>query len=295
MNPRWLRDHLSVLIFSVIFVVVLGGSLWFVHRATQAQKQVMEELDAQQRELSNLRNLPTFPSKENIELVRQDYAAVAELFASMRKAASRPVVTPPVLEREVDFSQWVRQTVAGLERQALARQVSIPRNFFWGFSRYAAAFPCRNPPLRADDCKALLAQLAKQLRVVELLGQVLMEAGVEAITAVRRTEIESGADSSDSLPVPIQNDPKALYHTYPFELQFVADTVALRAVINRLTQAESLFVIRSVRIDSTTVATRAASLATPASGDSPRQIEGARRLNVTLRVDLVEFVGPSKS
>lgn len=296
MNARWLRDNLSVLIFTVVFLVVLGGSLWFLREAMRAQKQVIEDLDSQQRELSNLRNLPTFPSKENIDLVKQDYVAVAALYQSMRQAAARTVLSPPPLEREVDFSQWVRQTVAGLERQAQAQQVSIPRNFFWGFGRYAAAFPCRNPPLRAEDCKLLLAQLAKQLRAIELLGQILIEEGVDAISGVRRTEIESGGESSESLPVPVQNDPKALYHTYPFELQFVADTDTLRKVINRLVTAESLFVIRNIRIDSTAVASKGTgATAQPAPGEPPRQIEGNRRLNVTLRLDLVEFVGSAKS
>jgi hypothetical protein len=115
---------------------------------------------------------------------------------------------------------------------------------------------------------------------------------VDAISTVRRTEIESGGDGADSLGVPIGNDPKALYHTYPFEVQFVTDTPTLRKVINRLSGAEALFVIRSLQIDSTAVASKTATGTGGATGPGVgRQVEGARRLNVTLRLDLVEFVG----
>ena len=91
---------------------------------------------------------------------------------------------------------------------------------------------------------------------------------MDRIDAIRRTEVE-GASSADSVTAPISNDPKALYSTYPFEIHFVCDTDSLRNVLNSLEQADYLFIIRSLTINSVAIKVRG-SRAGPGGGDNPR-------------------------
>src|SRR5207253_5563565 len=126
--------------------------------------------------------------------------------------------------------------------------------FAFGFSRYVSTFPCRNPVAKPEDCQKLPALLAKQLLVVEKLSALAISSGIDNIIAIRRTEVEPGAPSTDALAVPLGTDPKGLYRTYPFELQFACNAKALQAFLNNLTKSDWFFAVKTLKIDTETVA-----------------------------------------
>jgi len=298
MNARWFRDNLSVLIFSMMFIGILGGLLWFLRQASAAQATVVQDLETQKSELHRLQDTKPFPSKENIDVLKRDYDQIHRLNGLMQNAAIRDITQPPELERPIDFSQLMRATVARLTELAGKNNVSVGESFAWGFSRYVATFPCTNPAARGDDCKRLLRLLAKQLLMVEKLSGLLIDNKVGAIGAIHRTEVETGA-SSDTLNTPITDDVKSLYRIYPFEVQFTADTVALRNFLNALAQAENLYIVRSVHITAITQQVRAPAVTASRPPtefgefeakvpEAPKMIE-TRRLNVTVRLDVIEF------
>ncbi|MEI6085255.1 MAG: Amuc_1100 family pilus-like protein [Verrucomicrobiota bacterium] len=298
MNARWFRDNLSVVIFSVIFVGFLGGIIWFLRTAYAEQATVLQELEAQQGELHRFQDGKPYPSDENISVLKRDHTQIKRLYGLMQNAAIRDVIHPPDLERDMDFAQLMRSTVGRLTDTATSNNVKIDPTFAWGFSRYIATIPCKNPAAKGDDCKRLLRLLAKQLLIVEKLSGALITSKVESIGAIRRTEVEPGS-SGDTLSAPITDDAKSLYRTYPFELAFTADTDALRSLLNSLAQADNLYIVRSVKITVVTQQVRAPSApVSPPTPDSvdievkmpdvPKTIE-RRLLNVTVRVDVVEF------
>ena len=293
MNARWFRNNLVSLIVGAIFVVLLSGMIWFLHDAYLQQDSVLAELTAQNAELENLRNYKPFPSKENIELLKRDRENVHQLFDAMRAAATYPPQRGPHLTRDIDFLQFKQATVNRLAEMVTAHHILAPEAF--GFSRYDAKFPCRNPVARGDECVRLMALLCKQLVTVEKLVGLLITNKVEEIGAIRRVEVEPGEISADALNVLVNANTNALYQTYPFELQFNCDTSVLRDLLNGLMQTDAIFVIRALKID--TMAVRLKSLDMPVGvgePNAPKSAEPAaevrtRRLNVTLRLDLVEF------
>ena len=295
MNSRWFRNHLVSLIAGGMFIVLLGGIIWVLLKSFDAQDAVLQDLKAGTAKLEELRNTKPFPSQDNIDLLRQDYENVRQLYDAMTNAAVHPLIHGPNLTRDIDFSQLVRTTVNRLTAVAAEQHVRTPADFTFGFSRYDVKFPCRNPPAHGDECTKLLALLSKQLMVAETLANLLITNKVEEISAIRRTEVEPGETSADALNFPINNDPTALYHTYPFELRFTCDTPTLRNILNGLTEAPGLFIARAIRIE--TVQVRLKSLDAPATGSDATPAEPAsavvtRRLNVALRLDLVEFAPP---
>ena len=297
MNARWFRNHLISLIAGAVFVALLGGISWFLFKSFDAQDAVLQDLKAGNDKLDELRNSKPFPSKDNIDLFRRDYENVRQLYDAMTNAAAHPPIHGPNLTRDIDFSQLVRTTVNHLTATAAEQHVRTPADFTFGFSRYDAKFPCRNPPAHGDECTKLLALLSKQLMVVETLADLLITNKVEEIAAIRRTEVEPGETSADALNAPINNDPNALYHIYPFELHFTCDTTVLRSILNGLTDAPGLFIVRSIRVE--TLAVKLKSLDAPVTGPEaatataePARSVVTRRLNVALRLDLVEFSPP---
>lgn len=300
MNLRWFRNHLVSLIAGVLFITLLAGMIWFLHDAYVQQDAVLAELTTQNTELDSLRNYKPFPSKENIELLNRDRENIRHLYEAMRGAATHPPLHGPALTRDIDFLQFKQATVNHLAELAVAQHIRAPEAF--GFSRYDAKFPCRNPVARGDECLRLMALLSKQLVTVEKLVGLLISNKVEEILAVRRIEVEPGEVSADALTIPANPAPNALYQTYPFELQFTCDTPVLRDLLNGLMQTDALFVIRTLKID--TLAVKLKSLEMPmGSGEltagktaEPGGEVRTRRLNVTLRLDLIEFtpVAPAK-
>lgn len=298
MNARWFRDNVTVLIFSVSFLAILGGILLFLRGATTAQGTILSELETQQAELRRLLETKPYPSNENIDALKRDQEQIKRLYSLMQNAAAREVVQPPELNNPIDFSRLHSTILARLTESATNNNVSIGESFAWGFSRYGATFPCKNPALKGDDCTRLLRLLAKQMLIVERLGGLLISNKVDTISAIRRTEVEGGG-GADVLNVPITDNAKSLYRVYPFEIQFTASTDALRSFLNSLVQADHLYLVRHVHIDSTVQQTKQppAPVIQPAadSGDvEPRvpeqpKIVDVRRLNVTVRLDLIEF------
>ena len=297
MNLRWFRNHLISLIGGTVFIVLLAVMIWFLHDAYTQQDSVLEDLSAQNSALDGLRGEKTFPSKENIELLKQDRVNIQALYDDMRESATHPHLHGPELIRDVDFRKFQEATVNRLAKAAAVQGIHAPEMF--GFSRYDANFPCRNPRAADDECRRLLALLSKQLVTVEKLVNLMITNKVEEILAIRRTEVEPGEVSADALNVPINNNSNSLYQTYPFELQFMCDTSVLRDLLNGLMQTDGLFVIRALKIDSTAVKLKSldmpsatGELSTPNALKPVEQPTGevrTRRLNVTLRLDLVEF------
>ena len=293
MNLRWFRNHLISLIAGAVFVVLLAGMIWFLHEAYTQQDAVLDELTQQNNTLEGLRSERTFPSKENIELLKKDRENIRQLYDDMRASATHPTLHGPELARDVDFRKFQEATVNRMAKATAAHSIRAPEMF--GFSRYDLNFPCRNPRANDEECRHLLALLSKQLVTVEKLVDLMITNKVEEILAIRRTEVEPGEISADALNVPINNNTNALYQTYPFELLFVCDTPVLRDLLNGLMQADELFVIRALKIDSMPVKLK--SLEMPAGSGEPPPAKTAepggevrtRRLNVTLRLDLVEF------
>ena len=138
--------------------------------------------------------------------------------------------------------------------------------------------------------------------------ELLINNHVEEIKQVRRVEVEPAAEGGmsraggDSLDLTINEDPKALYRTLPFEFQFNCSTEALRNFLNALSQSDWFFAVRRITTVSQkqTGAARSVQFDTRfrdprmqdsrMSGEANKPLE-RNVLTVTARIDLVEFAG----
>jgi len=300
MNLRALQKYLIVIIAGTVFLVALGGILWLWQRAAAEKADIVSQLEDQQSQLNSLLGTKPAPSPENIEALKHEREQVARLFAKLQEGTLRPPIVVTNLMRDIQFTQLLGETVPRLTLVASRNLVKTPDNFRFGFGRYDTEFPCKQAGITPEECKKTLELLGKQLFAIEKLSGLLMESRVDEIIHIRRTEVDPGTQNTDALDVPITADPKGLYHSYPFEFEFTCDTKALRVFLNSLANAESIFTVRTVKIDSaTTVVTTGGgapgtgrtSESAPSTG--PIQTIEHRRLTVTVRVDLVEFIPPA--
>jgi cell division protein FtsB len=304
MNPRWLKENLAVIIFLTAAAAFIGVTVYFERQAAASKEQIEAELGDQQRQYDELTKGSAAASTENVQALKHDREQLQELYKSLQDAIGHSTIEPPKMKDEIEFGQLMRKTITQLGDLAAKDHVKIPDAFAFGFSRYGPTtpFPCRNPPVTTNECQRILGSLTKQLLVIEKLTQLAIDSGVEEIAAIRRPEVEpiggTGGGGSDALAATIEDDPKALRHTYPFEIQFASGAKALQRFLNGLSKSDWFFAVKSLKIDTETLtgsmpapAPVRSATATPPGASAEKSAE-IKRLLVTARIDMIEFPSP---
>jgi hypothetical protein len=294
MNVKWLKQHAMVVGFVAAFVIVLGVVIWLQQDASGKKKDIDAALEEQMSQLSHLLQTKPAPTTANIDILKQDRAQVDHLYQELlANVAHSRIHAPPDL-RPVAFLQMMASQLAKSRQAAEAAGVKIVDGFAFGFSRYAGSpptIPARN--LSEEETKRVVTLLVKQLRAIEKITSLLIESRADDITQIRRSEVESSG-GTDTLDVPIVNDPQALYQTFPFEFQFHCTPEALRDFLNSLTKSDWFFAVRKVQVAGEPPPPAERPVATPPGGvPAPVVVSAPKRthLAVTVRVDLIEFPG----
>ena len=293
MNVKWLKQNAVIVAFVAAFLIVLGVVIWLQQQAAGKKADVDAALQEQMSQLNQLSLQKPAPAKENIEILKQDRAQVDHLYEQLLASVSRNRIHPPPDLRPVAFLQMMASQLAKLRQAADAAKVKTVDGFAFGFSRYAGTpptIPARN--LSDEETKRVVTQLVKQLRAIEKISSLLIESGVDDITSIRRSEVESGT-GPDALDASITTDPKVQYETLPFEFQFHCTQETLRDFLNALTQSDWFFAVRKVQVvGEPPPPPEKASATTPGSA-APTADATLKRahLAVTVRIDLIEFPG----
>jgi hypothetical protein len=292
MNTKWLKEHAVTIGFVAGFLVLLGGVIWLQQQASSKMANVNANLDEQMSQLGQLLKSKTAPSQENIAIVKGDRSQVNHLYGELLKTVGHDIEVPSDLQ-PVGFLQLMASSFSRLRQAADAAGVKLHDGFAFGFGRYAGpppTLPARNLP--DQDTKRILALLVNQLQAIDQISTLLIDSHVDEIEQIRRSEVEASG-GNDTFDVPINDDPKALYHVLPFEFQFTGSGDALRAFLNSLTKANSFFAVRRVQITGEAPLTeksssqpgRAAAPSAPVTTTATKHAP----LSVTVRIDLIEF------
>ena len=292
MNTKWLKQNAVMLGFLAAFVVVFGGLIWLQQQAAGKRNAIDAALEDRKSELGHLRATKPSPSRENIQILKQDREQLDHLYSNLVAAVGQSQIQTQEVPGPVGFLQLMASKFAHLRQSAEAAGVKLPEGFAFGFSLYAGpppTLPARN--LSDEDAKPVLGQLTKQLRAIEKLSELLIESRVDEITQIQRAGIEHETPSADSLNIPIATDPKAQYVTLPFVFRFACTTPALRTFLNKLSQSEWLFAVRYVQVTGETPSATPSDLGATGGASTAGSTAGPRRapLQVTARIDLVEF------
>lgn len=288
----------------VAFVVVTGagvGGYFYTNGLVDAAKT---DLGAATGELQKLVKQRYLPSDANIKTLDNN---IKELRSALQPIEEKVLKSPqsklgqiaaknPVTWKNSDLDQ----TVQRLQALAKSKRVTIPDDGYFGFSRYKSGNPS----------EAATLVLGKQLYAIELLATQLFNSNaggsIIALKAVRRTFDEEGnaggggTEGGDAVRGSIITVPSKLYRVYPFEVEFIGNTVGLRNFVNSLNQAPVLFIIRSVQVTNSKLeAPKIADLGKGAPTDARAGsaklgrdfVFGSEQLQVKMRVDMIEWLG----
>ncbi|MGD1017756.1 MAG: hypothetical protein ABSA12_00405 [Verrucomicrobiia bacterium] len=296
MNLKWLKQNALTVGFAAAFVVVLGVLIWLQQVAASKRAEVDAALEEQQSQFDHLRQQKSAPSRESIDVIKQDREQVDQLYGRLVGAVGHSIEVPPDL-RPVGFLQLMATTFSRLHQAAVAAGTKLQDGFAFGFDRYAGAsstLPAKN--LSPEDTKRVLTLLVKQLTAIDQISTLLISNRVAEIDQIRRAEVDTssgGPQGGESLDASIKTSPNALYQVFPFEFQFKCSGEALRGFLNSLTKADLFFAVRRPQITGQVPATET----TPtglgvAATTADAAVTGSSLLSVTMRIDLIEFPTP---
>lgn len=315
MNLKFIKENLLLGLFVTGFVALIGTGFWYQRRTAAHLQETDTELAKQRANLEKYRKATPFPSRENLETLRNSSKQAADLFSQITALAGKSIVEIPEY-RPIQWQQNMTKTLDRLLRECDSNKIRTPLDFRFGFSRYSNRLPCggRGMQPESKECQAILAQLSKQLILIEHLTNLLITNQVEELRSIRRTEVESGETGFDALatgstePSTAAKDSQPLYRTMPFELTFVCTTDGtnhtggLRGILNDLMQSPYFLAVRGFKVESETIEEQRTGsggtvIAQSLSPTSPPALiplvsdlaARRNRLVVTLNIELTEF------
>jgi hypothetical protein len=300
-------------IIAFVVVTVLGIGAWFYlsgelqksQDTVKGAEQDFEQVAVDKKYKIRVTQANVTNLKANIDLIKAQIDPVisSKLLPKENRLRSIEKEDPVAWKHDLD------DDVHRLTAQAKSRGITIPPNFYFGFSRYLSQSP-------GDEQTAVLG---KQLVGMDQIVNVLLNAPVSQIDAVRRTYEEedhrSGGSAQGNEPDRVAGFATAgvnnTYVAYPYEVDFVTQTENLRTVVDSLLQGPYVFIVRSITVknsaQSSPQTSDLANMAGPAPdpsstdpnanrGTGPQYLFGNSSLSVKMRIDMIEWIGePSTS
>ena len=299
--------------FIIAFAVVAllgGGAWWYLSNELQTAQE-----DVKSAKANFDRYSAAVSAKEKI-VVSPSNQKTLQANIDLLKAQLDPLIQTKLLPKEntlrsigkedpVAWKHDLDDDVHRLNGAAKVHGVTLPPNFYFGFSRYLSQSP--------NDQQT--AVLTKQLVGVDWLATILINAPVKDIQAIRRTyeedphtgasEASGSTTDKDRLGGYSLNAAANAYTAYPFEVEFDTTSENLRTVVNNLIQSPYLFVVRTLSIQNSSPNSPLLSdldrLAgpppspDPSSGQpaaamkGPQFLFGNSTLKVKIRIDMIEW------
>jgi hypothetical protein len=297
---NWLRENKFIGWFLITSGVCMLIALFLLFSAKRKFSEATGHFNETAAELNRLQTLNPFPNESNLRAMKTqaaDYGLAIEKLKEELKGRVLPVT--PMAPNE--FQNRLRQAVTAATEKARTNRVKLPENFFLGFEEFRAALP--------DNAAAPV--LGHQLAQIELLTNILIDARIDALTALRRAPLrEEQAAVPTPTPARIRGS-RAKSATGPnlvtrsvVEATFVSTPAAARRALNQITSVnQQFFIIRTLhvmnekdkgppRVQAASVTNVASSAAPPESKPGPALsfIVGTEHVQVSANIELVRFM-----
>lgn len=242
-----------IIAFVVVLLIGVAGWWWL---SGQLSETVTDTQQAASTFKKYSQSEVYLPNKQNVRTLQNNIdvmtAQLDPIVASRLQSAKSGLKGVHAIDT-VDWKHDLDEEVSRLNAAAATHGVIVPKNFYYGFSRY----------LNTNPKEEATAVLKRQQIAVEAIANILIGAPVKAIVNIKRTAeedstqtgagpgpapVSSGMQPSDILPGHAIEAPGGVYTAYPLEFQFDTDTESFRTVMNQIMQSDYVFVVRSVMV-----------------------------------------------
>jgi hypothetical protein len=328
---NWIKANKFLSGFLAVMLIGVGVLTFLLLSARGKYQEVSEQYETQSTELNRLLSLAPYPDAQNLKLVDAQKKEHLDAMSQLQKnlgAAEIPI--EPLTPQQ--FQDQLRESVSRIVSKAGAR-TRLPEKFYMGFDRYQTEPPRPEAaPILGRDLKAmeLVVDHLIENRVIALNRIEREPIPEEAGAAPGEREGSTGGGPagrggrSEKAAVP----PLVKKHT--FEVAFLSDQMNFLSVLNRIVSSSTQFYIpRLLQVKnekeqgpardggvaafaapqnfggdappppaaggSTDAANAAnAPVAKPGAAEPARKyIVGEENLEVTLRLEIVDFAEPA--
>jgi len=285
-----------------VIAVAMGAlvALGFLFRAKGSFTDAKTRFGEVTAERNRLERRDPFPNEANFRQMQvriENYGVALNKFKEELK--KHVLSVGPLAPNE--FQTRLRQAMAASAEKARANKVKLPDNFHLGFDEFTAALP-------SNELAPLLAQ---ELAQVELLINILIEARVDGVTALKRTA-ETHSATSGQAPASTTstlarktaasavNDLKVIEHNV-VDLRFVAVPSAARKVLNQIGSSnQQLYIVRVLHVrnekekgpprEGGAASITASALTNPTSNAALHFIVGNEHVETSARIEMLRLI-----
>jgi len=243
---NWFHENRWLGTFFIVFGISALAALYFLLSAKSGFEAATSQFSEVSAERTRLEHLNPFPNEANFRKMKQDLADYGAALSKTKDELKTQVIpVQPLAPNE--FQSHLRQVMIQIGDKARANKVKLPDNFHLGFDEYTAALP--------NTVAAPL--LGQELDQIELLMNILADAHVDGVTALKRTPLpeEKAAAAATSLPAggrkPAGATPNGLrmLERAIVELDFTASPSSARKVLNQIVSSnQQFFIIRTLHV-----------------------------------------------
>jgi hypothetical protein len=289
---NWFRENRWLGTFVIVLAIVTLVALYFLFRAKGAFEEASARFNNAAAERNRLDHLNPFPSEANYRKMKgylADYGAALNKLEEELKTQMLPVT--PFAPNE--FQSRLRRAMIETAAKARANRVKLPENFRLGFDEFTTALP--------NTAAAPL--LGQELAQVELLMNFVIDAHVDALTALKRTPLPEERSATPAATPgrkpagQAATGPKMLERGI-VDLTFTSSPSAARKVLNQIAStSQQFYIIRAVHVRNEhekgppREAAEAGGAAAPKSTPSAviKFIVGNEHIETSARIEIVRF------
>jgi hypothetical protein len=247
----WASENKFLTGFGVVLLAGVGTLGYLTYSAMGKYETASGEFESAGGELKRLQGVKPFPDDKNLkDLIAQKQTLADKLAGLQTELQGRTLKVEPMPKEK--FQDLLKATVAKIMAKAPEVKVTFPEGFYMDCAKYQTT-----PP---EDAAAPV--LARQLRAMELVVQVLLNAGGIEVKELKRElvpEEKGGAKAPAPRPVPGKGRPgqpadrdtpqRKLIEKTGFRITFTAPDAVLRQVLNNIVASkDQLFIVRRLEL-----------------------------------------------
>jgi hypothetical protein len=238
----WIKKNLSVVIFAVIALGLLGGAgyfLWDNMQQSEAAATKLQEQTDQLNQLAERKPHPGTDKLDNIGSAQKDAARVTNFLYELKSKHFGMLDVSNRLDPS-EFKSRLENTIGALERGATNFSIGLPPQFNFGFSeqRKKVEFNAKSLPL-----------LMSQLEDIDKIAKVLFSARINQVLGFRRSQTpDDPATGGDEYLMNYKLKTNSTVHSISstYEASFVGFSADLAAVLEGLLKTDGCFIIKTV-------------------------------------------------
>ena len=279
---NWIRENKFLSVFFGFVAVAAGALIFLIVQALGQYGDVDAAYKSQVTKLNNLQHQVPYPNSENLETYKAQKTTLNDEVSKVQQNLGKYQFPVEDMTPE-QFQDRLRASVNAINDKAkqLGTKGVLPAKFALGFERYLT-----EPPNR--DAAPLLGQ---ELQAVEFIVNELLDRKIDSIVK-----------DIDRAPLPEENNqkpPKDLVLRHPIVVTFVSEQGRFRTMLNDIISSTKQFYIVSliqVKNQKPVSPARASASAAPAPSANQGRLTfifGAEKVEVTMKIEIVDFAAAS--